>query len=56
MPTTAVATAIFLMAPGRLYLNSDRMPLEEVGDAYHIFSSKLDNSIKTVLVPPGSVH
>ena len=33
-----------------------RMPLEEVGDAYHIFSSKLDNCIKTVLVPPGSVH
>ena len=33
-----------------------RMPLEEVGDAYHIFSSKLDNCIKTVLVPPSSVH
>jgi threonine dehydrogenase-like Zn-dependent dehydrogenase len=29
-----------------------RVPLEEVGDAYHIFSSKLDNCIKTVLIPP----
>ena len=29
------------------------MPLEEVSDAYHIFSSKLDNCIKTVLIPPG---
>jgi threonine dehydrogenase-like Zn-dependent dehydrogenase len=31
-----------------------RVPLEEVSDAYHIFSSKLDNCIKTVLVPPRS--
>ena len=30
-----------------------RMPLEEVSDAYHIFSSKLDQCIKTVLIPPG---
>ncbi|HZF81670.1 MAG TPA: zinc-dependent alcohol dehydrogenase [Rubrivivax sp.] len=30
-----------------------RVPLEEVSDAYHIFSSKLDNCIKTVLIPPG---
>jgi threonine dehydrogenase-like Zn-dependent dehydrogenase len=29
-----------------------RIPLEEVADAYHIFSSKLDECIKTVLVPP----
>jgi threonine dehydrogenase-like Zn-dependent dehydrogenase len=29
-----------------------RVPLEEVADAYHIFSSKLDNCIKTVLMPP----
>ena len=29
-----------------------RVPLEEVADADHIFSSKLDNCIKTVLVPP----
>jgi len=29
-----------------------RIPLEEVADAYHIFSSKLDNCIKAVLVPP----
>ncbi|MDR3007152.1 MAG: alcohol dehydrogenase catalytic domain-containing protein [Sphingobacterium sp.] len=24
----------------------------KVGDAYHLFSSKLDNCIKTVLIPP----
>jgi threonine dehydrogenase-like Zn-dependent dehydrogenase len=29
-----------------------RVPLEEVSDAYHIFSSKLDNCIKTILIPP----
>ncbi len=28
-----------------------RVPLEEVSEAYHIFSSKLDNCIKTVLIP-----
>lgn len=28
-----------------------RVPLEEVADAYHIFSSKLDNCIKTILIP-----
>lgn len=28
-----------------------RVPLEEVSDAYHLFSSKLDNCIKPVLVP-----
>jgi threonine dehydrogenase-like Zn-dependent dehydrogenase len=33
-----------------------RVPLEEVSDAYHIFSSKLDNCIKTVLIPPGAMH
>jgi hypothetical protein len=31
-----------------------RIPLEEVADAYHIFSSKLDNCIKIVLIPPGA--
>ncbi len=30
-----------------------RIPLEAVADAYHIFSSKLDRCIKTVLIPPG---
>ncbi len=30
-----------------------RIPLQEVADAYHIFSGKLDNCIKTVLIPPG---
>ncbi len=29
-----------------------RVPLEEIADAYHMFSSKLDNCIKTVLIPP----
>lgn len=29
-----------------------RVPLEEVSDAYHIFSAKLDDCIKTVLIPP----
>jgi threonine dehydrogenase-like Zn-dependent dehydrogenase len=29
-----------------------RVPLEEVSDAYHIFSSKLDNCIKPILIPP----
>jgi threonine dehydrogenase-like Zn-dependent dehydrogenase len=28
-----------------------RVPLEEAADAYHIFSAKLDNCIKTVLIP-----
>jgi threonine dehydrogenase-like Zn-dependent dehydrogenase len=31
-----------------------KMPLEEVGDAYHIFSGKLDNCIKTILIPPSA--
>jgi threonine dehydrogenase-like Zn-dependent dehydrogenase len=29
-----------------------RIPLEEVGDAYRIFSDKLDNCIKPILIPP----
>jgi threonine dehydrogenase-like Zn-dependent dehydrogenase len=29
-----------------------RIPLEEVAEGYHIFSHKLDNCIKTVLIPP----
>lgn len=33
-----------------------RIPLEEVSDAYHIFSSKLDNCIKTILIPPNARH
>ena len=33
-----------------------RVPLEEVADAYHVFSSKLDQCIKTVLIPPGVAH
>ena len=28
-----------------------RFALEDIGDAYHMFSSKLDNIIKPVLVP-----
>jgi len=31
-----------------------RVPLEEISDAYHIFSRKLDNCIKTVLIPPSA--
>jgi threonine dehydrogenase-like Zn-dependent dehydrogenase len=31
-----------------------RIPLEDVADAYHIFSSKLDNCIKPVLLPPAA--
>ncbi|MFC0132589.1 glutathione-dependent formaldehyde dehydrogenase [Massilia eurypsychrophila] len=31
-----------------------RVPLEEVSDAYHIFSSKLDQCIKTILIPPNA--
>lgn len=31
-----------------------RVPLEEVSEAYHIFSSKLDNCIKTILIPPSA--
>ncbi|HUR67308.1 MAG TPA: zinc-dependent alcohol dehydrogenase [Chitinophagaceae bacterium] len=32
-------------------LITHRMPLEEISDAYRIFTSKLDNCIKTVLIP-----
>jgi len=31
-----------------------RIPLEDIADAYHIFSSKLDNCIKPVLLPPSA--
>lgn len=31
-----------------------RVPLEEVADAYRIFSNKLDNCIKTILIPPSA--
>jgi threonine dehydrogenase-like Zn-dependent dehydrogenase len=31
-----------------------KVPLEEVSDAYHIFSAKLDGCIKPVLVPPSA--
>lgn len=33
-----------------------RFPLDAVADAYHIFSSKLDNCIKPVLIPPSAMH
>jgi threonine dehydrogenase-like Zn-dependent dehydrogenase len=32
-------------------LITHRVPLEEVADAYHMFSAKLDNCIKPMLVP-----
>lgn len=31
-----------------------RVPLEEVSEAYHIFSAKRDNCIKTILIPPSA--
>jgi threonine dehydrogenase-like Zn-dependent dehydrogenase len=37
-------------------LITHRIPLEEVGDAYHIFSSKLDGCIKPILVPPSAMQ
>jgi len=33
-------------------LITHRMPLEEISDAYHMFSAKRDNMIKSVLIPP----
>jgi threonine dehydrogenase-like Zn-dependent dehydrogenase len=35
-------------------LITHRVPLEEVSDAYHIFSAKLDNCIKPILIPPSA--
>jgi threonine dehydrogenase-like Zn-dependent dehydrogenase len=35
-------------------LITHRVPLEEVADAYRIFSDKLDNCIKPVLIPPSA--
>ena len=35
-------------------LITHRIPLEEVSDAYRIFSAKLDNCIKPVLLPPSA--
>lgn len=31
-----------------------RFPLEDIGEAYHMFSSKLDGIVKPVLVPPAN--
>ena len=33
-----------------------RIPLEEISEAYHIFSSKLDGCIKPMIIPPRAVH
>jgi threonine dehydrogenase-like Zn-dependent dehydrogenase len=35
-------------------LISHRVPLEEVNEAYHIFSAKRDGCIKPMLIPPGA--
>ena len=35
-------------------LITHRIPLEEVGDGYRLFSAKLDNCIKPVLIPPSA--
>jgi threonine dehydrogenase-like Zn-dependent dehydrogenase len=37
-------------------LITHRIPLEEISDAYHIFSSKLDGCIKPVIIPPSALH
>jgi threonine dehydrogenase-like Zn-dependent dehydrogenase len=31
-----------------------RFPLEEIGEAYHMFSSKLDGLIKPLVIPPAA--
>jgi threonine dehydrogenase-like Zn-dependent dehydrogenase len=35
-------------------LITHRIPLEDVSDAYRIFSAKLDECIKPVLIPPSA--
>jgi threonine dehydrogenase-like Zn-dependent dehydrogenase len=35
-------------------LITHRIPLEEVAEGYHLFSNRLDNVIKTVLIPPSA--
>ncbi|PAM96129.1 glutathione-dependent formaldehyde dehydrogenase, partial [Flavobacterium sp. IR1] len=35
-------------------LITHRIPLEEVAEGYHIMSTKLDNCIKPVLIPPSA--
>ena len=35
-------------------LITHKIPLEEISEAYHIFSRKLDNCIKPVLIPPSA--
>ena len=35
-------------------LISHRIPLEDISDAYRMFSSKRDNIIKPLLIPPGA--
>ncbi|KAA9339701.1 glutathione-dependent formaldehyde dehydrogenase [Hymenobacter busanensis] len=37
-------------------LITHRIPLEEVADGYRMFSAKLDNCIKTVMIPPTANH
>jgi threonine dehydrogenase-like Zn-dependent dehydrogenase len=32
-----------------------RVPLADIADGYHLFSSKLDNCIKPVLIPPSAM-
>jgi S-(hydroxymethyl)glutathione dehydrogenase/alcohol dehydrogenase len=35
-------------------LITHKVPLEEISDAYHMFSAKLDGCIKLLLVPPSA--
>ena len=39
-----------ILKPGELITH--RIPLEEVAEGYHLFSAKLDNCIKPMLIPP----
>ena len=50
--TPAVKTCVDLMVQGRLdpsYMISHRLPLEEVGKAYELFSKREDNAVKVLI-------
>jgi len=49
---STVASVVSLVSQGRLDLShmlTHRMPFEKVGDAFEMYSNKLDNSIKILL-------
>ncbi len=35
---------------------TNRIPLEEISEGYHIFSSKLDECIKPMVIPPRAMN